>query len=220
MKLLPNSLFLFIFPSPQEAARVLREGSKELGNFKLLLDVWVPKASCSGYINEDEGACIRVFGLPVHLWRVSVLKSIGDLCGGYIRSDAADSSSIEWARILVNYPKSAPGEILINDGLRCFHLKVWKEELAIVNLEGRCKNEQDAAFSDFARRRGPFPFPTNKESLGTKQNHSLINERQVAHNTSPIQPRQRLVGCGMRIGGSEDWVVVAKKNKIGRHIQR
>lgn len=74
-----------------------------------------------------------MFGLPAHLWSVSVLRTIGDVCGGYLSSDAAEFSSIKWARILVQSPKSAPEEILINDGFRCFRFKVWKEELPTRN---------------------------------------------------------------------------------------
>lgn len=39
VKRMPNYLFLYIFPSSQEADRVLRKGRREFGNCKLLLDV-------------------------------------------------------------------------------------------------------------------------------------------------------------------------------------
>lgn len=70
-----------------------------------------------------------------------MLKSVGDVCGGYLSFEVAESLSIEWAHILVLAPKSASEEVLINDGFRDFRLQVWKEELLeIANLENGCNS--------------------------------------------------------------------------------
>ena len=45
----------------------------------------------------------QIFGLPIHLWSCSILKTIGDGCGGFIKLDEESFSALvlRWVRILV-----------------------------------------------------------------------------------------------------------------------
>lgn len=141
-----NSLFLFFLPLVQEAKRVLKE-DKEIGNCKLLMDVWVPKAGCSGFGLVTNGSWIRMFGLVAHLWSNQTLKLIRDEYGGFIKAELADSSSIEWVRIFVSSPTTALSEITINDGYVSF---VGVERGTPSHLESKRKKEsfQEQGLSD------------------------------------------------------------------------
>ena len=100
---LGKSFFLFEFKSVGEVERVLNFGKRNFRGNLLHLIKWsrdLGSLENSNYVRE---AWVRVLGLPAHLWSHSILKKIGDGCGGFIAVDkvTASSSELFWARILV-----------------------------------------------------------------------------------------------------------------------
>ena len=69
-------------------------------------------------------------GLPLHLWRLDVLKMIGDNYGGFLALDkeTALRTKILWVRLLVSAKgKRRPSVVNILEGLRSFELQIWWE---------------------------------------------------------------------------------------------
>ena len=95
--------FLWEFQYVGEADRVLASGSRRVGGVQLGLERWRPRCGC-----EDEGGSrkevwVKILGLPVSLWVPSILRKVGDKCGGFVAMDPLTEKMVdlEWARILV-----------------------------------------------------------------------------------------------------------------------
>lgn len=94
---------LLEFQFEGEADRVLSSGSRRVGGVQLGLERWSPRCGC-----EDEGGSrkevwVKILGLPVSLWVLSILRKVGDECGGFVAMDSKTEkmAELEWARIRV-----------------------------------------------------------------------------------------------------------------------
>ena len=78
---------LLEFEDIREAHRVVSSGSREMGGVHLGLDFWKPKTGC--WVEEEmvQEAWVKIFGLPVSLWSLVILKKIGEECGGFVEID-------------------------------------------------------------------------------------------------------------------------------------
>ena len=68
-------------------------------------------------------ARVRLLGLPLHLWSRSILKRIGDKCGGFDAVDENTTFRIDprWARIRVNWDGSSnPRSVVVSEEDRSF----------------------------------------------------------------------------------------------------
>ena len=73
-----NQDLLFLeFEFPEEAKWVLEAGRRWFKGGLLKLDWWRPDSGCVDNKENVREAWIRVVGLPLHLWRLEVLKKIG-----------------------------------------------------------------------------------------------------------------------------------------------
>ena len=71
-------LWLFKFDNKKEADRILKLGSRKMGNFSIFLKKWSEDVGCNNGREGHEEAWVRLLGLPVHLWSRSILRNIGD----------------------------------------------------------------------------------------------------------------------------------------------
>ena len=84
MEEMGKGLWLFGFESPNEARRILREGTRRLGGFSISLRKWGKDVRCNVGSDTGKTVWVRLLGLPLHLWSRPVLKRINDRCGGFV----------------------------------------------------------------------------------------------------------------------------------------
>ncbi|RVX02750.1 LINE-1 retrotransposable element ORF2 protein [Vitis vinifera] len=127
---------LLEFQHVGEAERVLAYGSRRVGGVQLGLERWRPRCGC-----EDEGGSrkevwVKILGLPVSLWDPSILRKVGDKCGGFVAMDPLTEKMVdlEGARILVKRKNGGlPSRVDIVVEEVCYSLYLWWE----VRLEMR-----------------------------------------------------------------------------------
>ena len=96
----------------EEARRVLISGKKAVGGVQLDLMRWSPRSGCLEEGEVRKEVWVRILGLPISLWVPSVLRRVGDACGGFLDIDPQTESmeELQWARILVKSDgKNLPG---------------------------------------------------------------------------------------------------------------
>ncbi|RVW55650.1 LINE-1 retrotransposable element ORF2 protein [Vitis vinifera] len=121
---------LLEFQHVGEAERVLAYGSRRVGAVQLGLERWRPRCGC-----EDEGGSrkevwVKILGLPVSLWDPSILRKVGDKCGGFVAMDPLTKKMVdlEGARILVKRKNGGlPSRVDIVVEEVCYSLYLWWE---------------------------------------------------------------------------------------------
>ena len=128
-----NEELLFLeFESPEEAMRVLETGRRFFRGGELQLERWNPYSGCIRSKGAAQEEWIRVIGLPPHMWKMEVMKKIGDACGGFIAMDKSTEQRMEmkWARILIKATGAhRPSTVNILEGPRSFEFQIWWEVL-------------------------------------------------------------------------------------------
>ena len=137
---LRRGLWLFGFESPNEARRILREGTGRFGGLPISLREWGKDVGCMVGRERCRTSWVRLLGLPLHLWSRPILKRIGDKCGGF---DAVDENAAflidpRWARIRVKWDGSSnPRSVVVSEGDRSFVIQLWWEFQPQMMLESR-----------------------------------------------------------------------------------
>ncbi|RVW38227.1 hypothetical protein CK203_090927 [Vitis vinifera] len=100
---LEDSRVLLEFEHLEEAKRASLSGEKRVGARRLGFDKWRPWDGCRVEKEESNEMWVRIFGLPVLLWNPTVLRRVGEECGGFIDIDSKTKKleELQWARILV-----------------------------------------------------------------------------------------------------------------------
>ena len=70
-----------------EADRVLSSGSRRVGGVQLGLERWSPSCGCEEEGGSRKEVWVKILGLPVSLWVPSILRKVGDECGGFVAMD-------------------------------------------------------------------------------------------------------------------------------------
>ncbi|KAK3028367.1 hypothetical protein RJ639_038041 [Escallonia herrerae] len=155
-----GSSFLFEFPSPEEATRILEEKKWFVHATALLLDRWNPPVGCYRGDFKPKSLWIRNMGLPLHLWGKEVWQNIGDKCGGYIRADESTVSrtNLRWARLEVLAGGTIPASTSFRAGGIRFVTPIWRESAAWCN-----------AWKPVSRK--TYAFPKFSSSKSTKFHH-------------------------------------------------
>ena len=125
-----KGLWSFGFESPKEAERILRKGTRRLSGFSISLRKWEKNVGCNFGSDVGETMWVRLIGLPLHLWSRSVLKRIGDKCGGFMAVDENMMflSDLCWARIRVKWDgRSTPPSIVVSKGDGRCVIQLWWE---------------------------------------------------------------------------------------------
>ena len=127
---LRRGLWLFGFESPNEARRILREGTCRFGGFPIYLREWGKDVGCKVGRERCRTAWVRLLGLPLHLWSHLILKRIGDKCGGFDAVDENTACMIDprWARIRVKWDGSTnPRSVIVFEDDKSFVIQLWWE---------------------------------------------------------------------------------------------
>ena len=127
---LRRGLWLFVFESPNEARRILREGTGRLGGFPISLREWGKDVGCLVGRERCKTVWVRLLGLPLHLWSRPILKRLGDRCGGFVAEDENTAFMIDprWARIRVKWDASSNlRSVVVSEGDRSFVIQLWWE---------------------------------------------------------------------------------------------
>ena len=86
-----------------EARKVFAAGKRSVGGIQVELELWSPSFECleEGEIREE--VWVRVKGLPLSLWVPTILRRVGDECGGFVAMDSSTEKmeNLRWARIFV-----------------------------------------------------------------------------------------------------------------------
>ena len=127
---LEDSRVLLEFEHLEEAKRASLSGEKRMGAIRLGFEKWSPWDGCREEKEENNEIWVRIFGLPVLLWNPTVLRRVGEECGGFIDIDSKTKKleELQWARILVRSAggdKQSTLEIGIEEEV--FTLALWWE---------------------------------------------------------------------------------------------
>ena len=114
----------------EEAEWVMENGSRIFRGEAMYLEWWSPSTGCVGRTDQDSEVWIRVFGLPLHLWTVDIMKRVGDRCRGFVVMDKETThrKDLRWARILgKNSSSRRPSSVNLLAGARSYELQIWWE---------------------------------------------------------------------------------------------
>ena len=75
------------FKDGKEAEKVLQRGHRGFEGRLFALEKWGLKVECLKVGRVMKDCWVRVVGLPLHLWRLEILRKIGESCGGFVRAD-------------------------------------------------------------------------------------------------------------------------------------
>lgn len=100
---LEKGRILLEFEFVGEANRVLSSGNRLVGGVQLGLERWSPRCGCGEEGGNRKEAWVKILGLPISLWVPSILRRVGDMCGGFVAMDPQTEKmeDLQWARILV-----------------------------------------------------------------------------------------------------------------------
>ena len=84
---LEKSRILLEFEFLDEAKRTLFSGERMMGGLHLRLEKWCPRSGCRDEEELRNEAWVKIVGLPVSMWDPTILRRVGDECGGFIAID-------------------------------------------------------------------------------------------------------------------------------------
>ncbi|RVW53705.1 Dolichol-phosphate mannose synthase subunit 3 [Vitis vinifera] len=127
---LEESQALLEFEHVVEARKVFAAGKRSVGGIQVELELWSPSFGCleEGEIREE--VWVRVKGLPLSLWVPTILRRVGDECGGFVAMDPSTEKmeNLQWARILVKMKRGElPSSLEIGIEGIFYNLPLWWE---------------------------------------------------------------------------------------------
>ncbi|KAK6793695.1 hypothetical protein RDI58_007148 [Solanum bulbocastanum] len=121
--------YLFKFPNRCMAKQIL-QGEWIWKRNKIKLEWWNPYVGCEPTTYKPKSTWIRVMGLPMHLWTDETFKEIGELYGGWLKTEEETElrNHLKWARIKIRGDgRSIRSEVSISrDGIK-FIISIWVE---------------------------------------------------------------------------------------------
>ena len=219
VEVLSRGLWLFGFESPNEARRILREGTGRVGGLPITLREWGKDVGCKVGRERCRTVWVRLLGLPLHLWSHIILKRIGDKCGGF---DAVDENTESlndprWARIRVKWDGSSnPRAMIVSEGDSSFAIQLWWELQPQMMWESRSSEprrgtetrEEGDVSPSAIERVGHFVQDRMKKPdkpkgiLHGEMGKLLVVERQTDRAWSREVRKDKLVEVQTRWGGS------------------
>ena len=119
---------LLEFEFAKEARRVHLSGNKVVGGVQVDLERWNPRSGCMEEGEVRREVWVRILGLPISLWVPSVLRRVGDACGGFLDVDPKMESmeDLQWARILIRSDgENIPSSLVIGVEGMSYSLSLW-----------------------------------------------------------------------------------------------
>ena len=189
-----------------EADRVLSSRSRRVGGVQLGLERWSPRCGC-----EDEGGSrkevwVKILGLPVSLWVPSILRKVGDECGGFVAMDPMTEKMVdlEWARILVKKKNGGlPSRLDLVVEEVCYSLYFWWEvrpEMRKTTSGSRSKgNYREEVRGDDAARAAPRVGEEESARPKALLPYTDENDGQVRGVVGDGTGKRARVGSGARV---------------------
>ncbi|RVW14111.1 hypothetical protein CK203_099165 [Vitis vinifera] len=129
---------LLEFEFVEEARRVQLSGNKVVGGVQMGLERWNPRSGCMEEGEVRREVWVRILGLPVLLWVPSVLRRVGDACGGFLDVDLRTESmeELQWARILIRSDGvNILGSLVIGVEEMSYSLSLWWEAVPVLRQD-------------------------------------------------------------------------------------
>uniref|UniRef100_A0A0V0IZK3 Putative ovule protein n=1 Tax=Solanum chacoense TaxID=4108 RepID=A0A0V0IZK3_SOLCH len=172
---LGGNRFLFEFPNRTAADHIVR-GDWFWKSYKFSLEWWSPTSNA--IFERPNQVWIRVVGLPLHLWSQKVFREIGNLCGGWIRTEEETElrNHLKWARLKVRGDgESIPSTVELTYGDLTFKVQMVETPARVISDE---------------RRRTPINTQRSEEVSSQKGEDSLLGFTEVTgHVGSSYDPK-------------------------------
>ncbi|KAK6776133.1 hypothetical protein RDI58_027134 [Solanum bulbocastanum] len=192
--------YLFEFPNRYMAEQIL-QGEWIWKRNKIKLDWWNPYVGCEPTTYKPKSTWIRVMGLPMHLWTDETFKEIGELCGGWVRTEEETElrNHLKWARIEIRGDgRSIRSEVSISrDGIK-FIIPIWAE------------------------RKTLFEFPPESNRTTTGEDQLKIQRIIDLQSSISEKAEVQVVNVDVTKGNHVEVAVqILKKSKVAcaRHVQ-
>ncbi|RVW61926.1 hypothetical protein CK203_064911 [Vitis vinifera] len=161
---------LLEFEFVEEARRVHLSGDKVVGGVRMGLERWNPRSRCMEEGEVRREVWVRILGLPVSLWVPSVLRRVGDACGGFLDVDPKTErmEELQWARILIKSEGvNIPGSLVIGVEEISYSLSLWWEAVPVLRQEeGRNRGLSDCLRGEVRGDVTPRAGSRVKEKVG------------------------------------------------------
>ena len=127
------------------------------------LERWNPRSGCLEEGELRNEAWVRILGLPISLWVPSIMRRVGEVCGGFLAIDPQTErmDELQWARILVRTNgEDLPSSLEIRVEKSTYRLSLWWEILPslrqnTVNCSGSSGRSSREVRGDADARAGP-----------------------------------------------------------------
>ena len=131
---------LLEFELAVEARKVIAARKRSVGRIQVELELWSPSLGCleEGEIREE--VWVRVKGLPLSLWVPTILRRVGDECGGFVAMDPSTEKkeNLRWARIMVKTKRGElPSSLVIGVEGIYYNLPLWWEVLPSIRQKSK-----------------------------------------------------------------------------------
>ncbi|RVW14367.1 hypothetical protein CK203_097453 [Vitis vinifera] len=196
---------LLEFELAEEARKVHLSGNKVVGGVRLGLERWNPRSGCMEEGEISKEVWVRILGLPVSLWVPSVLRRVGDACGGFLDVDPKTErmEELEWARILIKSDgANTPGSLVIGIEEISYSLSLWWESVPVLRQEeGRKRCLSDRLRGEVSGDVTPRAGSRVKEKVGVGiENAASDGRRDVPSVAERGYSRTGLFACGPAAG--------------------
>ena len=124
---------------------------RAVGGIQLGLELWSPSFGCFAENGYRKEAWVRILGLPISLWVPSVLRRVGEECGGFLGIDPLTErkEELEWARVQVKMNGGAlPSSLEIGVEGEIYVVSLWWE------IPPAIRKEQGDGRDVFGQQRG------------------------------------------------------------------
>ena len=202
MEELRRGLWLFGFESPNEARRILREGTCRIGGLPISLREWGKDVGCMVGRDSCRTVWVRLLGLPLHLWSRPILKRIGDKCGGFdaVDENTAFLTDLHWARIRVTWDgTSNPRSVVVFEGDRSFVIRLWWEFQPQMMLESRTMKLESGGETREEGEVSPRAIESVKYSV-----HARVKTTEETKGALPRE-KGKLSAMEMQTEGALSW---------------
>eukprot|EP00261_Vitis_vinifera_P017602 XP_010647349.1 PREDICTED: uncharacterized protein LOC104878512 [Vitis vinifera] len=209
---------LLEFELAEEARKVHLSGNKVVGGVRLGLERWNPRSGCMEEGEISKEVWVRILGLPVSLWVPSVLRRVGDACGGFLDVDPKTErmEELEWARILIKSDgANTPGSLVIGIEEISYSLSLWWESVPVLRQEeGRKCCLSDRLRGEVSGDVTPRVGSRVKEKVGV----GIEVQRQMGDGTCRLLQREgtteRVFSHVGQLWGPDSWVGSAGPSRL------
>lgn len=119
---------------------------------------WFLFVGCTHNNILTKKSCVRIVGIPLHLWSSQVFQEIGNLCGGQVAivEETKLKNHMTWARILVeNDGRNILREVSISRYGVIYHFPIWAES----HVRVECRRKLGKVILDQLEKKLSFKGP-------------------------------------------------------------